>query len=265
MRVEAIEEIHKAGILPDENTILILLDTIQDDFGGFGGSQHLEGAFAFALVYLQSAHCAGVGRDVGADGTGENNGDLDVGVQQFRAQAFGEEFDGGLGRAVNGLAGHGQEAAHAGDVGDMGFGPGEEMGEERFGHIQRAIEIHVHYPFNCIVAKLLELDERLNDTGVVDQAIHRAMPGDDLSGEGFDRFFIGDVDDVGGEFIFVIASQVNGFFEGGFVDVDGGHACAAGEEQQDQFAPHAIAAASDHDRFVLDFHFLLRGLWNFLE
>ena len=143
----------------------------------------------------------GIGGDVGADGTRVDHREADVGGEQFGVETLGHQLDGGFAGTVNGLPGDGQETTHAGDVGDVGGGAQQQVGQEGFDHVERAVEIDAHDPLDGLVIQDIQLDKGLDDAGVVDDAVHLTMAGDNLGREGFDSLLIGDVQHVGGEFI----------------------------------------------------------------
>ncbi len=88
-------------------------------------------------------------------------------------EAFGQQFDGGFGGSVHRLAGYGEKASHARHVGDVGLRPLQESGQKGLGHVQGAVQVDPHDPIDVVEVEVVEANERLDDAGVVDQAVGR--------------------------------------------------------------------------------------------
>src|SRR5690606_26431887 len=125
----------------------------------------------------------GVDGDIGADGSGEDDGHRDVGPTQLRVEALGEELDGRLARSVGGLPRDRDEAAHTGDVDDARFRAGEQIGQRRLGRVDDAPEVHAHDPVDLGQVEVVEGHELLDDPGDVEETVDLPVGRDDL-GEG---------------------------------------------------------------------------------
>jgi hypothetical protein len=70
------------------------------------------------------------------------------------------------------------------------------MREEGLGHMQRAVKVDLEYPFNRRVIEIYQPDKRLNNSGVIDDAIYRSKVSDDLVGQRFNSLSLCYVCDV---------------------------------------------------------------------
>ncbi len=57
----------------------------------------------------------------------------------------------------------------------------QELGQERLDHMQWAVEVDVHYVSRVLVFQFVDLDEWLDDAGVVDDRVDAAESFDYLS------------------------------------------------------------------------------------
>ena len=78
----------------------------------------------------------------------------------------------------------------------MRFGSREKVGQKCFCHIECAIKIDIHHPFNVGIVEVIDPNKVLNDARIVNDAIHDTVFGNYLLRERGYRVFIGDIDDM---------------------------------------------------------------------
>ncbi len=57
----------------------------------------------------------------------------------------------------------------------MGFWPLKEVGEECFCQEDGAVEINIHDLFSLLKSQVVQSDEWLDDSGVIDEPIHSSV------------------------------------------------------------------------------------------
>ena len=196
---------------------------------------------------------ARVRRDVRGDTARDHQRDADRRPSAFGVERLGQELDGSLRGAVHGLARDGQEAAHARHVDDVTCRPREQDGQEGAVEVERPPPVDVEDAIDRGVVEILDLHERLDDPGAMDEPIDRAEAGDDLLGESGDGVLIGDVDDEAREPIAGRGERL-GLLEGRRIDVDGGDSRPATERLERDGAADPAARARDHDGLACQFH-----------
>lgn len=140
-------------------------------------------------------------------------------------QPLSEQFDRRLGRAVDGLAGHRNERAHARHVHQRGLGAAQQVRQEGPHHVDHAPEVDLQHAFDV---GGLELDERLellNDAGHVEHAVHLAVGVDHRLWQGVHRVGVGDVQHVGAQSV-ARGGELRGAVQPLGAQVDCGHPSA---------------------------------------
>src|SRR5690606_9821717 len=127
--------------------------------------------------------------------TGHDDRYMHIGLEQFRVQPFGQQFHRRLAGAVHALAGEREEATHAGHVGDVALGPGQQDRKEGLHHVDGPHEVDVEHSLDVGVGQLGHWDEGLDDPSVVDDAVDRSVGPLDLRYKVLHSIAVGDVDD----------------------------------------------------------------------
>jgi hypothetical protein len=136
----------------------------------------------------------------------------------------------------------------------MGHRPLKQMGRKGFDHVQGAVEIDVHGALDLLVVQVIDLDEGLDDTRVVDEAVDPAVAVDHLLGKGLHLLTIADIQLGHGQVLLLGAYHLGGLFHASQVDVGDGHFSALGQEQAGQLAAHTTTGSGYHDHFLLYVH-----------
>ncbi len=135
----------------------------------------------------------------------------------------------------------------------MSYRPLEEMGQEGLDHVDRPVEVDVDHPLDDLVVELIELHERLDDAGDVDQPIDRAVGGDHLTWERLGCVTVGDVHHESGQSI-TSTGQARRLVQAFLTDVDRGNSGLTTEKLEDYLLPDPIPSTGDHDDFVGNIH-----------
>ncbi len=131
------------------------------------------------------------------------------------------------------------------------------MWQEGFCHEEGPVEIDIHNPFNRSIVQVVDPDKGLYDSGIVDDPVHSAVPGDHLFGEGGDCVSVRDIHDMRGQSIFFLLRQASRLLQPGFVDIYRRDARAPGEQVQDQLSSDPVPAPCDNNHFILNFHLVI--------
>src|SRR5690606_1320906 len=150
---------------------------VEDDPGGaFGAGQGVAVEQLGQIRQLGVVHAGGVAGDGGAYAAGMDDAHADrmSGDAHLLAQRLGEPAHGELGRVVRALARRGEQAEHAGGVGDAAGAGGDEVREERLHAVHHAPEVDVDHAGDVLdVAALHGADEA--DARVVEQVVDHAV------------------------------------------------------------------------------------------
>ncbi len=194
LRVEAREAVHELRVAPDADPERALLHALDDLAAGIRGGRGLGQLLALHRRHHLGRVDARVLGDVRADAAGEDDGDADARALQLGEERLGEELHRRLRGAVGGLARNGEEAAHARHVEQARLGALEQLGQERLRHVDDAPEVDVHDALDDVEVEVLDLHERLDDAGHVEEAVDLAVGLDHGRGESEHGLAVGHVE-----------------------------------------------------------------------
>jgi hypothetical protein len=175
------------------------LDAFDEDFGGVGlGFDDLDG-FGDVVLERHGARVGSLaGHKFGLDVRRGEFDDFDVSGFELIADGFAPTVNGGLGGAVGGGDGHGDEGETGGDGHDGGMGLLEEVREQRGGEADGAEKIGGDDGLGVGGVRGLEEVFGAHDAGVMDDDVERREVGGELLGEGADAGGVFDVQGGGG-------------------------------------------------------------------
>ncbi len=99
---------------------------------------------------------AGAAEEVGAEGAGLDDGDVDAERGEFGGEGFGEAFDGELGGVVEAPAGAADEAADGGEIEDVAAALFAEVRQEGAGDVDEAEDVGVEDRHELVFGDLFE-------------------------------------------------------------------------------------------------------------
>ena len=135
----------------------------------------------------------------------------------------------------------------------MSLRPLQQSRQERLDHVDGAHQVHVEHPLDRGVVEVGHGHERLDDAGVVEQAVHTPVGLFHLRDERLHGYSVGDVHDMQGQPVPGVG-EFGGLLQGLGAHVHRRHPRAPVQGLEHEFATHAAAAACDDPRCAVDSH-----------
>ncbi len=136
----------------------------------------------------------------------------------------------------------------------MRLRPLQQVGKKCLGNVKGSQEIHVQHSFDRRVVEIIHSDKRLNDPGIIDDAIDGTESGDHQVRQALHCLPVRNICNERREDRSVLCGEACSFVQTCSIQVDARYLRASCEKQEREFAPDPASSAGDHDDLAVNFH-----------
>src|SRR5580704_5929596 len=248
VREDALRGRQSLGVEPDEDLLLVLLDSGDDRVGrGFGARPR----DAVEERGVGRTHPLGISHDVRPDAAGVYAGDANGFTGKLLHERFGEGENGVLRDVVGPVFHEGDHRVDARDVDDVTFATLPEQRQEGFGPVDDAPHVDVDHELEVLVRDLFEAGPH-REPGIVDDDVDAAVLSGDIRRVAFDGLSTPDVDDMNRRLCAFGTEHAGGFVKADLIHVRKRDAGALRREPERKRAPDARRRSRYGHHLVFD-------------